>query len=385
MKPLEGVRVLELGAFITAPLCGMMLANLGADVIKVENPKTGDSFRAFRGKHYSPRFAAYNRGKRSIAVDLATDAGHATVMALAKRSDVLIENFRPDVMPRLGLAWDAVHEANPKLIYCSITGFGADGPFAARPAFDAVGLAMSGIAALFLDPSNPELMGPTITDNVTGMFACYGILGALYERERSGVGRRVEVNMLESSIAFMPDAFANALMGGGVMERLTRVAASQSYAFSCSDGKLLAIQLSTQEKFWTDLLGAIERPELALDSRFSSRDARVANYVELRALLRDVFVTRSRSEWFARLERCDVPFAPVHALTDVVADEQVAHLGTFYSVRHPDEGDLTLIHNPVRIDSGRVDAELPPPTLGEHTAEILHELTDEGYCATPKI
>ncbi|HXF33432.1 MAG TPA: CoA transferase, partial [Candidatus Acidoferrales bacterium] len=176
-----------------------------------------------------------------------------------------------------------------------------------------------------------------------------------------------------------------ALMGGGVMERLTRVAASQSYAFSCSDGKLLAIQLSTQEKFWTDLLGAIERPELASDPRFASRDARVANYVQLRSVLRDVFATRSRAEWFAKLERCDVPFAPVHALPDVVADEQVAHLGTFYSVRHPVEGDLTLIHNPVRIDSARVDAELPPPTLGEHTAEILDELTDKDYCATPKV
>jgi formyl-CoA transferase len=373
VKLLDGVRVLELGALITAPLCGMMLADLGADVVKIENPKGGDSFRAYRGKLYSPRFAAYNRGKRSVTLDLTAEEGRAALLGLVERSDVLIENFRPDVMQRLRLGWDVLHAANPRLIHCSITGFGSDGPFADRPAFDAVGLAMSGIASLFLDPANPELMGPTITDNVTGMYACYGILGALYERERSGAGHRVEVNMLESSIAFMPDPFANALMGRQKMDRLTRVSASQSYAFACSDGKLLAIQLSTQEKFWTGLLAAIERPELAEDERFRTRDLRVANYVELRALLRSVFARAERAEWYVRLERHDVPFAPVHTLAEVVEDEQVVHLGTFYTMQHPDEGEITAIHNPVRIDSGRIDAALPPPALGEHTAAVLQE------------
>lgn len=374
MKPLAGIRVLELGALITAPLCAMLLADLGADVVKIENPQGGDSFRPAQGKLYSPRFAAYNRGKRSVALDLASEAGRSTLLSLARRSDVLIENFRPDVMQRLGLAWDVLHAANPRLVHCSITGFGPDGPYADRPAFDAVGLAMSGIASLFLDPANPELMGPTITDNVTGMYACYGILGALFERERSGAGRHVEVNMLESSIAFMPDPFANAIMGGQTMDRLTRVSASQSYALTCADGKMLAIQLSTQEKFWTGLLAAIERPELAADPRFVDRDRRVANYVALRALLREAFAKRTRAQWYARLEQHDVPFAPVHTLTEVVADEQVAHLGTFYRMHHPTEGELTAIHSPVRIDGHRVDAELPPPALGEHTTAVLDEI-----------
>jgi len=373
---LDGVRVLELGALITAPLAGMMLADLGADVIKIENPNGGDSFRPYRGKSYSPRFAAYNRGKRSVTLDLASQSGRSALLALVKRSDVLIENFRPDVMARLQLDWDILHATNPRLIHCSITGFGADGPLADRPAFDAVGLAMSGIASLFLDPANPELMGPTITDNVTGMYACYGILGALYERERSGIGRRVEVNMLESSIAFMPDPFANAIMGGQAMDRLTRVSASQSFAFTCSDGKLLAIQLSTQDKFWTGLLAAIGYRELADDPRFVSREQRVAHYVELRAVLRTIFATAPRAEWYVRLERHDVPFAPVHTLPEVVTDEQVVHLGTFYHMRHPIEGEITAIHNPVRIDSGRIDSERPPPALGEHTAEVLQEVSE---------
>jgi crotonobetainyl-CoA:carnitine CoA-transferase CaiB-like acyl-CoA transferase len=376
VRLLEGIRVIELGALITAPLCGMMLADLGAEVVKVENPKGGDPFRPFRGRLYSPRFAAYNRGKRSLALDLTTEGGRSSLLALAARSDVLIENFRPDVMQRLNLDWDVLHATNPRLIYCSITGFGGDGPLAKRPAFDAVGLAMSGIASLFLDPDNPELMGPTITDNVTGMYACYGILGALYERERSGVGRRVEVNMLESSIAFMPDPFANAIMGGQAIDRLSRVASSQSYAFTCSDRKMIALQLSTQEKFWRGLLAAIERPQLADDPRFATRDARVANYVELRSLLRDVFAERSRPEWSERLERHDVPFAPVHTLPEVVNDEHVMHLGTFFRLHHPSEGELTAIHNPVRIDGKHVDGDLPPPLLGEHTEQILRELSE---------
>jgi formyl-CoA transferase len=235
---------------------------------------------------------------------------------------------------------------------------------------------MSGIASMFLDPANPELMGPTITDNVTGMYACYGVLGALYERERSGTGRRIEVNMLEASIAFTPDSFANAIMGGQIMNRLTRVSASQSYAFTCSDGKMLALQLSTQDKFWSDLLAAIERPDLAADPRFGSREQRVANYVELRGVLRDVFATKQRGDWYAVLEEHDVPFAPVNTHADVVKDPQVAHLGTFYTMSHPIEGELTLIHNPVAIDSARVDAELPPPSLGEHTAAVLEELAE---------
>lgn len=367
MKVLEGVRVLELGGLITAPFAAMMLADLGADVIKIENPAGGDSFR---GGSYSPRFVAYNRGKRSVTLDLATGEGREALLALVARSDVLVENFRAGVLDRLQLGWDVLHAANPRLILCSITGFGADGPYRDRPAFDAVGLAISGMASLFVDPENPELCGPTIADNVTGMYACYGVLGALYERERSGVGRRVEVNMLEASIAFMPDPFANALLGGAKVGRLTRVAASQSYAVTCADGKLLALQLSTQEKFWQGLLAALERPELAEDARFTSRSARVRNYVALRAVLREAFAARDRAAWMERLERHDVPFAPVYEVAEVPGDVQVRHLRTFYELRHPHEGPAIGIRRPVRIDGRREGAELPPPALGEHTPHL---------------
>ena len=275
---LKGVRVVEFGTMITAPLAGMMLADLGAEVIKVEHPQGGDPFRSFRGGLYSPHFVAYNRGKRSMKLDLRNDASREVMRKLLVRADVLIENYRAGVMERLGLGTDVLTATNARLIHCSITGFGASGPYSGRPAYDSVGLALSGIASLLLDPENPQACGPTIPDNATGMFACYGILGALFERERTGRGRRVEVNMLEAAIAFIPDPFANHTQMGIKNDPLTRVASSHSFAFRCADGKLLAIHLSSQPKFWEGMLTAIGRTELANDDRFKTRDVRIKNF-----------------------------------------------------------------------------------------------------------
>ena len=176
---LTGVRVVELSTVITAPLTGLMLADLGADVIKVEPPQ-GDPFRSFRGGQYSPNFVAYNRGKRSIQLDLRTEAGRSVMLRLLAGADILLENYRPGIMEKFGLTDDVLSAANPRLIHCSITGFGASGPYSARPAYDNVAVALSGILSLQLDPEHPQSSGPTIADNATGMFACYGILGALY-------------------------------------------------------------------------------------------------------------------------------------------------------------------------------------------------------------
>ena len=373
---LRGVRVVELGTMITAPLAGMMLADLGAEVIKVEHPEGGDPFRSFRGGLYSPHFAAYNRGKRSIKLDLRNEAGRDILLKLLGHADVLIENYRAGVMERLGLGADALTSANAKLIHCSITGFGATGPYSARPAYDSVGLALSGIASLFLDPNEPEASGPTIPDNATGMYACYGILGALFERERTGKGRRIEVNMLEAAISFIPDPFANHTQMGIWNDPLTRVASSHSFAFRCADGKLLAVHLSSQTKFWEGLLAALARPELASDARFKTSELRIRNFSELTRVLGEVVGGKSRADWMALLEQNDVPFAPVHNIPDVIADPQVHHLQTFRTLKHPTEGEITAIRRPVRIDGGRDGSDLPAPKLGEHTASVLKEL---GY------
>ena len=376
---LKGVRVIELGTMITAPLAGMMLADLGADVIKIEHPQGGDPFRSFRGGRYSPHFVAYNRGKRGMQLDLRSAAGREIFQKLLVHTDILIENYRAGVMERLGLGAGVLAATNRALIHCSITGFGTSGPYCGRPAYDSVGLALSGIASLLLDPDHPQICGPTIPDNATGMFACYGILGALYERERTGRGRRVEVNMLEAAIAFIPDPFANHTRMGIRNDPLTRVASSHSFAFRCSDGKLLALHLSSQPKFWEGLLAAIGRPELGNDLRFSTREARIKNYLELTGILAAVFITKPRGEWMALLEREDVPFAPVHNIPDVIEDPQVKHLETFRTLHHPSEGEIVTIRRPVCIDGGRDATDLAAPTLGQHTDEVLSEL---GYDAS---
>ncbi|HTV30957.1 MAG TPA: CoA transferase [Xanthobacteraceae bacterium] len=370
---LEGIRVIELGTVITAPLTGMMLGDLGADVIKVERPE-GDPFRRSHGDDYGPTFVAYNRDKRSIVLDLTIERDRKTLLDLIDGCDVLLDNFRPTVLGKLGLAPEVLRERNPRLIQCSITGFGATGPYSDRPAFDAVGLALSGVASLFVDPQNPEAFGPTISDNVTGMNACCAVLAALVERARTGRGRRLEINMLEATMAFSPDAFTNFTRAGTISDRLTRVATSQSFAFSCADGSLLAIHLSTREKFWRALLDALEAPELGADERFANHLNRTEHYVALRGELALRFSTRARQEWLERLADADVPAAPIWNAAEALDDPQVQALGAVCETRHPVKGAIRSIHCPILVDGRRPRAQMrPPPLLGEQSVEILAE------------
>ena len=255
-------------------------------------------------------------------------------------------------MARLGLGDDVLKAANTRLIHCSITGFGASGPYSGRPAYDNVAVALSGIASLQLDPELPQSSGPTIPDNATGMFACYGILGALYDRERTGRGHRVEINMLEAGISFVPDPFANFTRAGIKSDRLTRVASSQSFAFRCGDGKLLGVHLSSQPKFFEAIAAALERPDLLRDERFTTRELRISNYSELGRVLGEIVATKPRDHWLSVLEANDVPSAPVNDLADVFGDPQVRHLNTFYKQQAPDRG-RDRRHSPPGIDRRR--------------------------------
>lgn len=370
---LADLLVIELGTMVTAPLAGMMLADMGARVIKVELPETGDPFRAHGGGRYSPPFVAYNRGKQSIQLDLRSPGGLANLTKLLKQADVVLENFRPGVMEKMGLGNEQLRTINPRLIRASITGFGKDGPYKDRPAYDSVPLALSGLSSLMLDPEDPQMSGPTIADNITGMYAAQGILGALLRRAGNELGGHVEVNMLEAAISFIPDAFAQFTRAGIVSNPDTRVRISQAYTLPASDGLLVTVHFSSVEKFWEGLLKAIERPELAKDERFATPAARTRNYPELRQILMDVFATRSRAEWVAALAAEGVPGGPVNRIDEVEHDPQVKHLATFARTTHPVMGEVVGIKSPIRLDGQRRDDPPPPPELNADAAAIAAE------------
>ncbi len=380
--PLKGVRVLELGQFIAGPYAGLQLADLGAQVIKIERPQGGDAFREFglsaNAEGYSHNFCAFNRNKLSVTLDINTRPGQDAFLKLARQADVVLENFRPGVMKRLGFGYDTLRAANPRLVFCSIAGFAEDGPYGDRPAYDAVGQALSGLLSLLVDPKDPRTLGPTLSDQVSGMQACMAVLAALYERERTGKGARVEVTMVEASMALIPDAFTAYTHAGHVMRPESRAAVSLSFAFACADGKLLAIHVSSMEKFWRALLQAIGRPDIGEDARFRERMGRIRNYEALVQVLRPVFAAKPREYWAERLAAHDVPAAVVHSIPEAMQEPEVKHLGMFHELSHPQYGKRTAMRRASRIDGERESDPLPPPALGEHTDRVLAEF---GFAA----
>lgn len=378
-RMLKGVKVLELSTMITGPLAGMLLADLGADVIKVERPEGGDPLRNYGGGKYGPNFCAYNRNKRSIVLDLRSEAGLLAVRELVRRSDVLLDNFRPGVMARLGFTQEKLDELNPRLIWCSITGFGSAGPYVDKPAYDAVAQALSGMTGLFVDADDPKITGPTLADNAAGMFACYGIMAALIDSSGSKFAKRIEVNMLDAALAFMPDPFHYFGQLGIVSDPYVRARISQSYAFQCRDKRMVCVHLSSQQKFWLGFLRAVGRKDLQSDPRFATREARIENYQQLVAELKDVFLTRVVEEWVMRLSREDVPCAPAYQIDEVFEDPQVKYLDSFVDLLHPVHGAVRSVRRPVWINGSRDDQPMsPPPVLGEHGDEILSEIGLSG-------
>jgi crotonobetainyl-CoA:carnitine CoA-transferase CaiB-like acyl-CoA transferase len=368
---LAGIRVVEQGTFITGPAAGMLLADLGADVIKLEHPDKGDPFRAFKGGLYSPHFQTYNRNKRSVTLDTRSEDDLPSFDALIASADVFIQNFRPGVAERLNAGEARLRAVNPGLIYCAISGFGNDGPAASRPAYDTVAQAASGFLGLLINPANPRVVGPAIADALTGFYAAYGVLGALHQRTRTGRGCTVSVSMLEAMAHFNLDAFTHYLSEGEVMGPYSRPSVSQSYVLECADGKWIALHMSSPEKFWRGLATAIERPTLFEDPAFRTREDRIANHESLIALLRDIFRARSRAQWCDRLQANDVPHAPMYDTSEALNDPQARHLELEVATRHPVMGEFRTVRSPVSFDGVRPTTVTAPPVLGEHTDEVL--------------
>nr|WP_205964355.1 CoA transferase [Ramlibacter agri] len=367
---MDGVRVLEHGTFITGPAASMLLADLGADVVKVELPGTGDPFRAFKGGLYSPHYQTVNRNKRSVTFNTKQAADREQFDALVKDADVYIQNFRPGFAEQIGAGYERLKELNPRLIYCAISGFGATGPAAHRPTYDSVAQAASGYLRLLVNPANPRVVGPAIADFVTGFYAAYGILGALYEREHSGVARKVELSMFEAMTHFNLDAFQHLFSADEVMGPFSRPSVSQSYVLECADGSWIALHMSSPEKFWQGLANAMEKPDIFLDERFASRQARIANQEALIAVMRPIFKRHDRAEWCRRLDSNDVPHSPMYTTAEVPEDAQARHLQLFVETEHPVVGHWRTVRSPVSFDGERPLEVSAPPLLGEHNEEL---------------
>lgn len=373
-QPLHNITVLEMGTFITGPAAGMLLADLGAKVIKIEQPGTGDPFRAFKGGLYSPHFQTYNRNKKSITLDTRQAEDLAVLDQLVASADVFIQNFRPGVAQRLSIDPQRLQGLNPRLIYASISGFGTEGPDRDRPAFDTVAQAASGFLRLLVNPANPRVVGPALADALTGFYAAYGVLAALHERNETGNGRLVETSMFESMSHFNLDDFTHLLSEGEVMGPSSRPHVSQSYVFECADGKWLALHMSSPPKFWENLAEAVGRPDMLSLPMFESRDARIANYENVVAFLAPLFKARNRGDWEEVLLRLEVPHAPVRTSEEVIASEQAKAIGL--CIEDPDgpHGLFRTIRSPVSFDGERATKVTAPPVLGKDNAEIVDPL-----------
>src|SRR5690606_20909079 len=371
---LKGVRLVEQGTFIAGPCAGMMLADLGADVIKIESPD-GDPYRAYQGGHYSPQLQAYNRKKRSPALGLKKPDARGVFDTLVREADVFIQNFRPGTADRLGAGAKRLQQLNPKLVYCSISGFGADGPYVDRPSYDSVAQALSGFLSVVVDESRPRFLGPALADAITGIYASYGVLGALFDRSRSrtGKGRVVEVSMLEAMAHFAVEPYAAYFSLGTVPRSSDRPRLAQAHILRTGDGGFIAIHLSSLEKFWTGLIAALEAPELAADPRFSTRLARIDNYDALGQELDRRFSAQPAAFWEQRLGANDVPHAPINRVDAVVRDPQVQHLGLMVPVHQP-HAATHAVRPAVQFEIGRADAVYPAPLLGEHSEAIRAKL-----------
>jgi len=373
---LEGIKVLELGNFISGPYGAMLLADMGAEVIKIENPKGGDPFRGWDLGGDEPNFWAYNRGKRSVTLNLQTPEGKEIFLALAKNADVVLDNYRPGVMKKLGIDYDTVSKTNPGVIYLSITGTGPTGPYAKRPAYDTVGQGLGGMLSLLMDAKNPRPIGPNYADSLSGMFACIGVLGAIAARAKTGKGQQVDTTMAGSVLAFLIAPATDALATGKTPGPYTRPMQSQTYAFTGSDGAMFAIHLSSPQKFWEGLCKAAGHEELIDDQRFNTRPDRRKNYDQLAKTFADFFKEMPRAHWMERLDAEDVPHTPVYNMQEVFQDPQIKHMGLEIEIKRQDKPNVRTVAFPNEYSDTKNPHPLPPPELGEHNAEYLKPL---GY------
>jgi len=380
MPPLLGIRVIDLTRVVAGPYCTMMLGDMGAEIIKIEDPRHGDDTRAW-GPYLNGHSSFYqqlNRSKKSVAIDLKTAEGAAALRDLVATADVLIENFRPGSLTKLGFGYAEVSAMNPRLIYCSITGYGQTGPCAHLPGYDAVIQGEAGIMDMtgFAD-GEPTRVGVAITDYLSGLYASQGILLALYERQTSGLGQHVDIALFDAMLSVLRLPASVFFATGTTPTRVgnEHLSIAPYEPLRAKDG--LIIVAVANERLWRRFCDALNRPDLRVDPRYTTNAERVRHRHELKADLEHAFATMTIDEIGARLEPHDVPYGRVRDTRQAVEHPQVAARGGIVTHVHPPVGEIKTLGPVVKLSRTPADTKLPPPTLGEHTAEILRSLKSE--------
>lgn len=391
--PLSHIRVLDLSRVLAAPWTGQNLADLGAEVIKVERPLKGDDSRAFgppwlkdaEGKDTSESayFACANRGKKSITVNLAAPEGQRIVRELAAKCDVLLENYKPGDLERYGLGYDDLKKVNPRLVYCSVTGFGHTGPYRDRPGYDFMIQGMGGLMSVTgerddLPGGGPQKAGIPIADIMTGMYATVAVCAALAHRAETGIGQHLDLALFDSLVAVLANQGANYLATGVSPKRLGNAHPNivPYQTFKTADGDV--ILACGNDNLFRKFCEVAQCQHLATDARFATNGKRVENRAELTAILDGIFRSRTTREWTDALEAAGVPNGPINTLEQVFREPQAVARGLKIDIAHPLAGKVALTRSPMRFSETPVEHDVPPPLLGEHTDEILRGLLGRG-------
>lgn len=378
-RPLEGITVLDCSWVLSGPYASMVLADLGAEVIKVERPPWGDIARTTTPYQngFSGYFFSINRGKKSISIDFRQEEGRELFRRLSEKADVVLENFTPGTMDRLGVGYETLKERNPGLIFCSISGFGQTGPYRDRPALDIVVQGMGGVLSITGEKGGPPVRpGASYGDLTAGLYATIGILSALHERDRSGLGQAIDLSMLDCQVAVLENAYMRYSVTGKAPEPLgTRhPSATPFQAFPTSDGYLVVALGFGEENHWSLFCGLLGLPELMDDARFGTSPRRTANHAVLEPILTEAFRRRTTAEWIDDMLAVGIPCGPVNTIADVAADPQIAHREMLRDVTHPTAGTIRIANTPLRMSRSESGIKGPPPDFGADTIAVLREL-----------